>query len=1036
MRRRLCRSRETAEDVAFGPRSRKRHALLLAAGMAVSCGAAAFLLAFQAGPADAAGTVSCVTSGTALDIAVSGTASDSLLVTTSGGSYQIEFDGTAACTATTYSDTAYPAVQVTDTGAGVPVVFQPGTDDGVDFEGPGLSATLDLSGAPAGVVVSVPAGSVTGLSGGGSDSFSGITAFTGSPAGSTDFVAGPGSAVFTGQGPGNELDFSAVPTGPSAPLVVNAGAGPVNGTASGTATAGPVTYVFAGITVFKGSSDGSTDFVAGPGSAVFTGQGPGNELDFSAVPTGPSAPLVVNAGAGPVNGTASDTATAGPVTDLFAGIQNFTGSSSGDTEFEVGSVGGLALTGQGIGNTLSFAGATPGGVQVSLDPNAQGVETAEPGTGTDTFTDLTTIVGSGGNDTFSGGPGNYSITDTGANNTFSDAPAPDGITVSFSAGTGSVTGGFSGTTTTTGVTTFVGSAAGGNTFDAPAGGGYTFEGGGTGNTLDLSGAPAGVVVSVPAGSVTGLSGGGSDSFSGITAFTGSPAGSTDFVAGPGSAVFTGQGSGNELDFSAVPTASGTPLVVNAGPGPVNGIASGTATAGSTTYVFAGITAFKGSSDGSTDFLAGLGNAVFTGQGLGNTLDFSAVPTGPSAPLVVNAGPGPVNGVASGTATAGATTYVFAGIQDFTGSSDGSTDFVAPAAGGYTFTGQGSGNTLDLSAAPAGATVTLNGDSPASPGVVANLNSGPGGSTSDEFSGITVNQAAQSISFTAPATGTVGGSATLTATGGASGNPVVFSVDPTSGAGVCTVSGTNGTTVNYTAAGNCVIDANQAGDASYTAAPQVTQAITVNQAPAFVVDSPPLTATAGQPYDYTFTASGTPAPAYALASGAPSWLSVDASTGEVMGTPPAGTTSFSYTVTATNVAGAATAGPFTVTVTKAATNANISAVLHCPASITAGGTGTCTLTVANAGPATASNVTAAIVLPSALSETACSSGCARHSNVYTWTLASLGDGASAQFSITVKASRAGIAAVLAVATSQSPDHEPLNNISLQLITIKR
>jgi uncharacterized repeat protein (TIGR01451 family) len=339
-------------------------------------------------------------------------------------------------------------------------------------------------------------------------------------------------------------------------------------------------------------------------------------------------------------------------------------------------------------------------------------------------------------------------------------------------------------------------------------------------------------------------------------------------------------------------------------------------------------------------------------------------------------------------------------------------------------------------APAGATVTLNGDSPASPGVVANLNSGPGGSTSDEFSDITVNQAAQSIGFTAPASGTVGGSATLTATGGASGKPVVFSVDPTSGAGVCTVSGANGTTVNYTAAGNCVIDANQAGDADYAAAPQVTQAITVNQAPAFVVGSPPLTATAGQPYDYTFAASGTPAPGYALASGAPSWLSVDASTGEVTGTPPAGTTSFSYTVTATNVAGEATAGPFTVTVTKASTNANISAVLHCPASMTAGGTGTCTLTVANAGPATASNVNAAIVLPSALSETSCSSGCARHGNVYTWTQASLGDGASAQFSITVKASRAGLATVLAVAASQSPDHEPLNNISLQLISIKR
>jgi hypothetical protein len=70
-------------------------------------------------------------------------------------------------------------------------------------------------------------------------------------------------------------------------------------------------------------------------------------------------------------------------------------------------------------------------------------------------------------------------------------------------------------------------------------------------------------------------------------------------------------------------------------------------------------------------------------------------------------------------------------------------------------------------------------------------------------------AAQTITFANPGPGVVGRSATLTATGGASGNPVVFSVDASSGAGVCSVSGTNGATVNYLTAGTCVIDANQA-----------------------------------------------------------------------------------------------------------------------------------------------------------------------------------------------------------------------------------
>ena len=76
-------------------------------------------------------------------------------------------------------------------------------------------------------------------------------------------------------------------------------------------------------------------------------------------------------------------------------------------------------------------------------------------------------------------------------------------------------------------------------------------------------------------------------------------------------------------------------------------------------------------------------------------------------------------------------------------------------------------------------------------------------------GYVVNKGAQAISFSAPAPGTVGTTATLSATGGPSGNAVVFGVDATSGAGVCNVSGIDGTTLGYTAPGSCVVDANQA-----------------------------------------------------------------------------------------------------------------------------------------------------------------------------------------------------------------------------------
>ena len=84
---------------------------------------------------------------------------------------------------------------------------------------------------------------------------------------------------------------------------------------------------------------------------------------------------------------------------------------------------------------------------------------------------------------------------------------------------------------------------------------------------------------------------------------------------------------------------------------------------------------------------------------------------------------------------------------------------------------------------------------------------------------------QSISFTAPATGRRAVRAALSAVGGGSGNPVVFSVDPQR-PGVPRVRAT----VTYAAAGTCVIDANQAGTASYAAAPQVQRTITVIMTP--------------------------------------------------------------------------------------------------------------------------------------------------------------------------------------------------------------
>ena len=291
----------------------------------------------------------------------------------------------------------------------------------------------------------------------------------------------------------------------------------------------------------------------------------------------------------------------------------------------------------------------------------------------------------------------------------------------------------------------------------------------------------------------------------------------------------------------------------------------------------------------------------------------------------------------------------------------------------------------------------------------------------------------------PGTGTVGGQATLTATGGPSGNPVTFTVDPSSTAGACAVSGTDGATVTYTGTGTCVIDANQAAGNGYAAAPQVQQSITVSpaaQAPSFIADSPPLETAPGQPYGYTFAATGTPPPTYALAPGAPAWLTISPATGQLTGTPPAGTTTFTYTVTATSTAGTATAGPYTVTVTPAAADAHLSVHLACPAALTTGTDGTCTLTVANAGPATARRITAAILLTPQLQEVSCTGGCTPHPHAVTWTLATLDPGASARLAITITATRPGRALLRGLAESPTPDPRPRNNFTVQTITITR
>ena len=93
-----------------------------------------------------------------------------------------------------------------------------------------------------------------------------------------------------------------------------------------------------------------------------------------------------------------------------------------------------------------------------------------------------------------------------------------------------------------------------------------------------------------------------------------------------------------------------------------------------------------------------------------------------------------------------------------------------------------------------------------------------------------------------------------ASGGGSGNPVIFSIDA-SATSVCSISITSGV-VSFTAVGSCVIDANQAGNVDFSPAAQVNGPVPVGKGAQTIVftSAAPTGALVGGP-TYTPMASG-------------------------------------------------------------------------------------------------------------------------------------------------------------------------------------
>ncbi len=159
--------------------------------------------------------------------------------------------------------------------------------------------------------------------------------------------------------------------------------------------------------------------------------------------------------------------------------------------------------------------------------------------------------------------------------------------------------------------------------------------------------------------------------------------------------------------------------------------------------------------------------------------------------------------------------------------------------------------------------------------------------------ITITKASQTISFANPGTQLFGTSPTLTATA-TSGLTVTFTSSTTA---ICTVSGA---TLTFIANGTCTINADQAGDAAYSAAPTVSQSFTVTPAPLTITPAAATGLKVGASYSQQNTASGGTSPyTYSLSAGAfVPGTSIDSGTGTVAGTPTVAG-SFSYIVRVTD-----------------------------------------------------------------------------------------------------------------------------------------
>lgn len=340
-----------------------------------------------------------------------------------------------------------------------------------------------------------------------------------------------------------------------------------------------------------------------------------------------------------------------------------------------------------------------------------------------------------------------------------------------------------------------------------------------------------------------------------------------------------QNFGTTPTLSATATSSLTPTFTSSTTG-VCTITSG----GSLTFVTAGSCTIDADQAGSTVW-----NAATT-----VTQTFTVNAIAPGAPTI-------------GTATAGNTQATV------TFTAPASTGGAAIIASGYTVTANPGGATATGSSSPITVTGLTNGT--AYTFKVTATNSAGTGGASDASNSITP-AAPQSITFNNPLQQYFGTTPTLAATSSAGGGyPVSFTSSTTE---VCTI--TAGGALTFGTTGSCTIHANQAGDSSYLAAPQVSQTFTV----AAVKPGAPTAATAAAgdtQASIAFTApaltGGAAITGYTVTVNPADVAPVNGTSSPIVVTGLTNGRPYTFTVTATNSAGTGAESPASNSITPAA-----------------------------------------------------------------------------------------------------------------------